>query len=808
MWWSCAKSSLRALYRDRLYTSVNIVGLSVGMACCLVLGLYLHSQLTYDLHHEKHEQIYRVAVEYAIEGRADAMAKSSPLLGPTLAKDHSDFSKYVRFRPFSTGEQSAPQLVRHKDKAYYWRDIYLADPTVFDIFTHDVLAGDTETALTSPNSAAVSRTFAERYFAGVEAVGRTVTLESGEEKEITLVYEDLPQNSHLRYDVLLSYPPSENVVSDLRDFWRSSDFTYLLLRQEYDARDFQVISSDIFERYMREHGDYLNGHWIAWLQPLADIHLHSGLVGDRPTANRSYLYGISAVALFILLIACINYVNLSTARATKRAHEIGMRKILGASRTSLAIQFLAESLVLSLIAMAVALFLLRLSTEVTEINQTLGISLLSYLDAVPSVYLWMVAGSLLIGVTAGLYPAYYLSSIAPLSALVSATNSAKRSVRFREVLVLLQFAISIGVTGATIVMHSQMKFLANKPLGFEREGRLVITLRGADLIQKLPVLADELSRSERVLSVTASDRLVGGAGSSTYLETEDNDGQTVNRMTQLMPVARNFLPAMGIQIVSGRNFLPTEAPDSSIIVNEAVVRQMNWENPLGKRMGLRGRTVIGVVRDFNYESLHSPVEPMAIYPYRTDFSNLPAERRPHLERYAILNVALEDLDQTMSFIETTMNRFDPARPFRFQFLDSIVQRQYMSEQRLVTLSTVFAVICIFLACLGQFGLTAYTTAARTKEIGIRKVLGASAFQILLLLYKRILVIATVGALVAIPLSYRTMDAWLSTFTYGVRADLGAFLVATIAMIGISAITIALQSLSVMRKDPVQALRYE
>lgn len=808
MWWNFTKTTLRALYRDKAYTLINIAGLAIGMTCCLILGSYLHSELTYDLHHERHDRIYRIVGEFTIDGRTNLEAGTSPKLGPALVENFAEVQDFVRLRSLGGVAGSTARLIRHGDNAFYWDDIYAADESIFQIFTHDVLYGDRDTALAVPSSVAVSRTFAGKYFGDINPIGELITLESGEQRTITLVFADLPANSHLKYDILFSYRSLTVTPDDLRDFWWAADFTYVVMPENYSIRSFNAISDAIFTRYMTDHGNYLNGTWRGWLQPLVDIHLFSDVKNDRPTGNRFYLYGLAVIAVFILLVACINYVNLATARASVRAKEIGVRKILGATRLPLGIQFLSESVILALVALVVAVVLLNATLALTPIIALLGSSSSLGMAVVPSTFALVIGSSIVIGILAGIYPAFYLSSIAPLSALVGSHSTGTKNSRFREFLVLVQFTISIAVIASTMIMASQMRFLADRPLGFEKEGRLVITLHGADLIQEIPTIRIELEKDDHIIGVTATDRLMGVTSLLTFFETENNDGEIVNVTTHMMPVHHNYLEVMGMELAAGRSFSLEEPADGTIIVNEAVVRHMGWAQPIGKHMGRRNRTVIGVVRDFNFNSLHEAVEPIAIYRYRTNFENMPVEDRPFEDRFLIINIEMSDMGRTLEFIEETLAQFDPIYPFQYRFFDEVLDDLYLSEERLMKLIGMFSAICVFIACLGLLGLTAFTTAQRTKEIGIRKVLGATTLQIIMLLSRKILMLVAIGSVIASVVAYLAMDAWLATFAHRISIGPSVFLgSAAIALVAAFA-TVAIQSYRSAQGHPVEALRYE
>jgi len=391
---------------------------------------------------------------------------------------------------------------------------------------------------------------------------------------------------------------------------------------------------------------------------------------------------------------------------------------------------------------------------------------------------------------------------------VGSRSGSKRNSRFREFLVLVQFSISIGIIAGTMIMMSQMQFVAERSLGFEKEGKVVITLHGVDLIEQTQAIITTLEQGSYVIGAAATDRLLGESGLVTFFETENNDGAMESVTTQMMPVSINYLEVMGMEFAAGRNFSLQEPAGDTIIVNEAVVRHMNWAQPLGKRMGPRKRTVIGVVKDFNFDSLHKPVEPIAIYHYRSNFSAMPSEARPFRERYLIVNIGLQDPGQALDFIEETIAQFDSRYPFQYRFVDEFLDDLYLPEDRLMKLVGTFSAISIFIACIGLFGLTSFATLQRTKEIGIRKVLGASSWQIVVLLCRRTLGLVIMGGLIASLASYIAMDAWLATFDQRIGINPGIFLLATVAVLAVAFVTIALQSYKVASENPIEALRFE
>jgi putative ABC transport system permease protein len=811
------KIALRTLYRDKGYALINVAGLALAIGCCLILGVYLRSELTYDRHHLNHERIYRVVNEFNINGKKDTFAATSGMLGPMLVEDNADIEASVRF--IRGGDE---RFIRHGDQADYWTNVYTADSNVFEVFSHEILYGDPSTALDDPASVAVSRTFAEAYFGDRDPVGEIISIENGEERRITLVFEDLPANTHLKYNVLFSanqtaFAAPEDLNQRRQRLFNIGVTTYLVMPEDYDVGEFDTVAAEFFERHMKETGDRLNATWRAWVQPLADIHLYSDVPADLPTGNRYYLYGFIAVAVFTLLVAGINYMNLATARAAKRAKEVGMRKILGSSRWALIAQFLAESILLAFIAMLAGVLLVELAVVFTPISDLLGTPIsLDFADS-PELILLAAGLSLAIGIGAGLYPAFYLSSIMPVSALVGGAKGSPRASRLREALVLVQFTISIAVIACTLLMALQMRYISTVSLGFERENRLTVTLRGVDVIERSDAIRTELLRNSNVLAVSWSASMMGRGFPINVVGLENNDGIIEQSSVLHMGVGPNFLEVMGMQLLEGRAFGEERASEgiSAIVVNESLVRGRGWTSVLGKRFEIgppgpnqQAGTVIGVVKDFNFRSLHNVVEPFAVYRINENFAQVPPPQRPFQQRFLVLSIAGNNVAATMDYIRDTIRQFDAERPFEFEFLDDTMGKLYLSEQRLTTLIGIFAGLCIFIACLGLYGLAAFTTAQRTREIGVRKVFGARTSQIIGLLATRTIVLVLLAAVIASIGSYFAMDAWLAGFAFRTGINPLVFLVAAAAGLAIAYLTVTVQALRAARTHPVHALRYE
>jgi putative ABC transport system permease protein len=803
------KVALRQLAREKLYALLNVSGLALGLACCLMLGLYLWSELTYDRHHVNHERIYRIATHVKFgDGRSSDLAITSGPFGPMMAAEYPEYFKaYVRFRAVS---RTNPELLRYEDQSAYWDDIYLADSNVFEVFTHEIIYGDPRTALAEPNSIAISRRMAQRYFGAENPIGRTLLTDGGRSLAVRLVFEELPENSHLRYDALLSNKGAGSEVPtdfterlqrlvNLGDF----EYTYVVLADGADPREYPKLSEAFNDKYTKFALLVANLEMQSWIEPLADIHLGADLEYDQPHGNRMYLYAFAAVAVLILGLACINYVNLATARAAQRTRAIGLRKILGAGRGALIAQSLGESVLFALFATVLGVILVEVLLSLPAVNALFGKTLTLDLFGRPLLALVVLAFGVCVGLIAGLYPAVYLSSFMPLTALVGRYRPG--GLRLREALVFAQFAISIGVIACTLLMGQQMRFIANKGLGFDKENRVLLTLRDRSLVERESLIANELEKNPGVLGVATSATMMGRDMPHVTGKAENNEGVMTDLGFNFFPVGDDFISVMGIEVVKGRDFSRRLLTDvgASYIVNETFVRTMGWDEPLGKRIGIGAGgafpgPVIGVVRDFNYKSLRANIEPFVMV------RNVAGSG----ERLMVINIAPQGIHETLQKIQALFAELDPVHPFEYTFLDEDLDRLYVSEERLMRLTGIFAVICIVVACLGLFGLAASATQQRTQEIGVRKVLGASTLSIILLLSRRVLVLIAAGAAVASIVAWFGMMDWLSGFAYRATLNPVYLLIAALGAGAVALLTIALQSWRTANGDPVEALRYE
>ncbi|NKB32526.1 MAG: FtsX-like permease family protein [Pseudomonadales bacterium] len=807
--------ALRKLAKEKSYVLINILSLAIGIGCSLVLALYLRSELTYDQHFTDHESIYRLSTHFRTADGNDAeFAVTQEGIGPLLVADYPQLGSHVRFRGASQS------ILSHEGNRQAWEDLYLVDENVFEVFEHDILAGDPETAFDDMNSIAVSESFARSYFGDEDPIGKILESDSFSYR-VTLMFADLPENTHLKYNALYPYSILSAFVPDYEDNYIRgltgvSIYTYLQVNPGFDPGSFDGIIEDFVEKYMVENLARMNSTFRAELTPLADIHFGRSLPGDRPNGNIFYLYGFGAVAIFLLVIACINYMNLATARATKRAKEVGMRKVVGANRKQLIVQFLGESFVFTLIALVIGVIFAFAALAFTPIGTLMGKeSLLAGLFT-GSTVVGLIVLTLGVTVASGLYPAFYLSSISPKAALSSAKGSWKKGLSIRQLLVLAQMAISIGVISCTLLMSQQMRYISSKPLGFDKENQVWLSLRGADLLEQLDPLKNELLTEPNILDVFDTGQVPGFGNGINMIQMENNDGVVEPEQIEMIGVGLNYIQGLDIEVTRGRAFSEDRDVDESKswMVNETLVQKMGWDEPIGKLIGqgdFQGQ-VVGVTSDFHYAPLNNEIGPLLMRPLLINFENTPPQTRPLQSRNLVVKITGENVGETFSRMEEIIREFDSSQVFDPTFLDARLDELYRTDANLMGLTEIFAGICIFLSAMGLFGLASFNTQQRNKEIGVRKILGASSPQIITLLCKNLVVLIAVAAVPATFVSYFTINNWLDRFAYQAEPSLfGAmlpFLIAILAVSSVALITVTVQSLRTVQANPIEALRYE
>jgi putative ABC transport system permease protein len=803
--------AIRNLRRQKGYSFINILGLAIGMACCLLILLYVQDEFGYDKFHEKSDRIYRLVMEGQVSatGRLLNSARSPSPWAPVLAADYPGVVNYVRFKtPLSRW------LITYEDERIYEKGFYFADATVFDVFDFELVRGNPAEVLVAPNTVVISEETARKYFGNEDPVGKIITADLVYEFKITGVMKKVPRRSHMTFDFLASFATLTGPANSEGAFIYGADlsnfqffglnpqvYTYLLLDDGFSAEDFELLLPQFIDKYLGEGIRQFGIQLDPYLQPLTAVHLHSNLDAEvAPNSDISYVYIFSAISLFILMIACINFMNLATARSANRALEVGLRKVVGSDRFQLVKQFLGESVFLAFLALLLAIVFVYLLLP--PFNVLSGKELVFAFDNT-WIFPALIGIVLFVGIVAGSYPAFFLSSFKPVSVLKGAVRAGAANMQLRRILVVGQFAISIIFIIGTGIVYSQLDFILNRRLGFNKEQVAVIPMVDPPARFRYMSYKSELSQSPDILAVSASNSVPGGLIDIAILQPEGiPEGENVS-MEQLM-IEYDFIKTLGIELAQGRDFslsFPTDTMEA-FIINETAVRQLGWEeSPLNKRMEMgnfkQGR-VIGVVRDFHVKSLHQKIEPLVLHlaPSPDPFLNLLVRIRP------------ENIRGALGFMEEKWRQVYPTHPFEYSFLDEDFDSLYRSEQLRGKIFIAFSLLAIFTACLGLFGLASFTAEQRTKEIGIRRVLGASVTGIVGLLSKEFVKWVLLANVIAWPIAYFAMKQWLQNFAYQTNLNPGIFVSSGIIALIIALMTVSYQSIRAAVSQPVEALKYE
>jgi len=802
------KSALRNITKNKFYSFLNIAGLAIGFAAFIFIFLYVRNELTYDKYNRNAARIYRIESDFTISGKHDQFAIVPVPMGPALKIEFPEVEQFCRF------VNAGNELFKYKEKEFYEKDFYFADSTVFDIFTYRMLMGDPKTALVEPYSIVISQTIAKKYFGDQNPMGEIIEGANNDKYKVTGILEDIPSNSHLRFDALLSGTTiaamqgadNFNSMEPIR-FWNIGVYTYLLLSENSSMQAIHDKFGDFYAKYMKPVGDQINASFNLMSTPLLKTHFYSNLSGDLPKGNLTFIYIFSVVAVFILLIAAINYMNMATARSAKRAREVGIRKVAGAFKRQLIGQFLTESVLLSLISLVISLVLVYFLLP--NFNTLSGKQMSFNIFTNPGLILIILGVALFIGFISGSYPAFYLSSFLPVKVLKgSSAGGARKGGLLRRILVVFQFFIAIVMIIGTIVVSSQIRYLRDKDLGFGKDNMIVLELQDTSFRKNAESFKKELLKNSNILGVTNS---TGIPGDNSWIQVVkmEKDGQMTDHAMILALVDYDFVKTYGLKIVTGRDFdrsMGTDAKEA-VIVNEATVKQYGWtDNPIGKKIlwgfeldGTGGRLlkVIGVVKDYHFNSLHNKVEPIMLF----------LTERPRV--FLSLKINPEGMDQTLKYVEEKWNEFGAKRPFDYKLLSETWDTMYESEQKLGVIFRLATILTIFIALLGLLGLSSFIAEQKTKEIGIRKVMGASLGNILGLLYKEFIVLIIIAFIIAIPVAWWRLEIWLETsFVYHIKISASYFLLAGLLAIVISLITLSYHTIKASLGNPVDAIKYE
>jgi putative ABC transport system permease protein len=796
------KITLRNLVRQKGYAFINIAGLSVGIACALLLILVVQYEFKYESHHENAGRIYRINIAHTQLDRTFRSTYSPVPLAPSMYEEVPEVTHFARIAEF----RQTP--IAHEEQKFYEDGVRFVDPGILEMFTFPLLAGDRATALKDANSIVITEDMAIKYFGKEDPLGKTLVILNSMSLKVTGVMRNHPGYTNIHPDFLVPIEKIRALYGDeFFQNWLSQQLaSFVMLADGHSAADAEAKIQDAFNRHVRED----DGRLLS-LDQLRRMHLFSD---TQPTGNINSLYILLAVGVLIVLVACINFMNLATARSAKRAKEVGLRKVVGAARRQLIRQFIGESMVYTTISMGFALFLAH--AFLPALNSLTG-QALEFGDITQTIILTGIVGLyLLVGFTSGSYPALFLSAVQPTKTLRGTYKTGTQGVLFRKVLVVSQFAISIILIISTMIIGRQLNFLLNKPLGFEKDGIVIIRNDRSTFRRNLQPLKTELLNDSRILGVTGSLALPSSIG---MYNTVTWEGATENQEIAINHnrVDYDFLDTYEIELVAGRKFSPEFPADvgsdsdqrgpensRSIIINQEALRQFGWDDPIGKKVievygeERNYNTVIGVIKDFHFNSLRQSIRPLKLF--------LSADNN----RYVSVKIRLEGVNETLKFVERAWKRIYPDVPFDYFFFDRVFEQSYRSESSMKRLFEYFSTLAVFIGCLGLLGLVSYAAERRSKEIGIRKVLGASSPQIVMLLSKEFTRWVVLANLFAWPAAYFAMRSWLNGFAYRIslNAQFEFFILAGALALTIALLTVAFQAIKAALSDPVKTLKYE
>lgn len=794
------KIALRSLFKNKVYAFLNIFGLTVGITCSLLIFLYVQDELTYDQHHSKTDNIARVAVKYFLpnDGGTEDWAAVSGLVPQYLVKDYPEILSSVRFQKWSKQVVEKPNNTQR-----FYQDIAWADSNVFQLFDFPLAAGNPETALKEPYTVVISKDAAIKYFGQTDVIGKSLRLPDNDfTLKVTGILDAIPANSHLRFDMLGSYETLRATNNIANSWWGFDAYAYLEIQSGTDLKELEGKIKRISANYIlnQETGSGYRQEYM--LTSFKDIHLKSNLRAEyEANGNESYVYIFSFVGVFILLIACINFMNLATARSVSRAKEVGVRKVVGAYRKDLIGQFLSESIFISFIALILSIGLVALTLPLLNgftgkamsfnpfENELLGITLLGI--------------TIFVGVISGSYPAFVLSAFKPTETLKGSFKSSAKGAALRKGLVVLQFLISISLIISTLVVFNQLGYMRDLELGFEKERMIFIPSRQANgAVENFKVLKDQLEQFPEISGVTLSSRVPGKEMSNNVVRLGWDESAEWSDM-RYVTVDYDFIQVYDLEVIAGRGFDRTFGTDENegFILNESGVNRLgfaNAEEAIGKQLAWQNRNgrVIGVIKDFYFMSVQNAIEPFI----------MPMQQRA--ANYLSAKVETANFDQVMNRVEAAYGEIMPDRIFEYSFLNEDFDQQYQSEESFSKVFTFFALIAILIACLGLYGLAAFTAQQKVKEIGIRKVLGATEAGVVILLSKDFVKLVLVSFVIAAPLSYFLMNSWLEAFAERTNIGVEIFALAAGLSLFIAVLTVSYQSIKAAIANPIKSLRYE
>jgi putative ABC transport system permease protein len=797
--WNYFKIASRRIRRQKSFSFINIAGLAIGMACTIVILLWVQNELSYDRFHKNRNSLFRVAAFVSFPNRSGHSVIGPPPLAPALKEEFPEIIQSARV-------DDCPRLAfKNQDKVFYEQKGLLADPSFLEMFTFPLIQGDPQKALSEPFNIILTQKTAVKYFGSENPVSKTLMVE-GIPITVTGVMENVPENSHFQFDFVLPFEIRREMGDDLDNWGNSNTYAYVQLHEQANPAEVDKKIENFLRDKMAAVFQMENPFDVKlYLQPITDIHLSSH-VKDQEYAvvsDRKYVYVFSAVAFFILIIACINFMNLFTARSMKRAKEIAMRKVVGSRRTQLVKQFLTESLLFSFLSLLVAVVVVYSFLPVSGniLNKSLAMNLLDFKFAAA-----LLVITLLTGILAGSYPALFLSSLGSIRILKGIDQKARGQLWVRKLLVITQFSLSIILIVATIIITKQIHFMQNTKLGFDKENVVYMPLKG-NIGRQYEAFKNELLQESNILSISAKNsHPLLKSDYTTDIEWPGKDpAQRI--LMEATGVDYDYVETMRLEMKEGRSFsreYPTDA-DGAFILNERAVELMDLESPVGKEIEVwrRKGVVIGVVKDAHFRSLRYQIEPQIQYLYEDMDTQ-------EMNEYGVILVRIKgnQIPGTIALLEKAWKKMETNFPFEFGFLDQSVANQYRSETQISQIINIFMLLGIFISCLGLFGLASFMAEQRTKEIGIRKVLGASAAQILFMLSTDFAKWVVLASLIAWPLAYFILRRWLGEFAYRVDIGIATFVLSTVLALLVALLTVGYQAMKAAAQNPAGALKYE
>jgi len=784
------KTAVRHILKHFGYSVLNILGLTLGISSALFLIIYVADEVSYDRYHENAERIYRVSSKITEPDDQFTWNVAQIPFGPQVVKDYPEVQSFVRFI-------NVPRaLYKYEDKEFNEENFFYVDSTLFDIFTYDIVRGEGQTALVEPGKIIITDKTASRYFGKENPIGKTLTA-GNNTFEVTGVMKEVPSNSHFRFDGVAS---RNNLPKQLGSWGNFGVFTYLLFPENTDIKAFETKMQAMYDAYMKTIFAAMNIKIEYILEPVTRIHLYSTNAGEpEPTGSITYVYIFTIVAIFLVLIAAMNYMNLATARSAKRAREVGLRKVVGSRRLPLIMQFLSESMVLTFISIILSIIILVILLP--KFNLLAGKSFDLHIIYSPVALLSLLGIIIIVGIFGGSYPAFFLSRFSPVTVLKGEITQGAAGSLFRKILVVIQFTVSVIMIICTMVVFRQLDYLKTMDQGFDQTNVIGLQLNNRSMVRKYPVLKQILLKNQNIKFVTSTNTAVGEGSGKVIFNVETDQGMA-QKGINFAVADHDFIETLGIKMATGRDFQEDMPSDTltGVIVNETFVNRMGWKEPLGKKVELgdantiRGR-VIGVMKDYHQTGMYNSIESLLLI------------WRP-LNNVVYIKLSGNETQASISFIEAKWNEVFPDQPFSYTFLEERFSRQFQADEKRGLIFTLFTILAILIACLGLFGLASYMVEQRTKEIGIRKVFGANENVILKLISKDFLILVSIGILIAIPVAYIFMNKWLENYVY--KSDISIVLLVSAALITIviTFITISYKAYQASIMNPASSLKTE